>query len=112
MECLVLNSKIKHEDVPELFNEMCYEIFVRHKKGETYVRIMELMLMRPVAMFGKQIDWTFGNEGRNDFIRNMFNAADAFMNKDQKDTNKVKKVQYKRRNPALDGTNLEDKVKE
>jgi hypothetical protein len=100
----MLINDIPIEERQNLFNEMCYELFIKHKKGQTYARIMELILMNPVAIFGKEIDWTFGNEGRNEFIRHMFNSTKHFMNKKPTD-NKVKKVNRTLKNPALSENN-------
>jgi len=67
-----------------LFNELAYEILIKHPKGQQYIRLFEKMLMMPVLPFGKDISWGYGNEGRNDFIRNMINGADKFMNEQSK----------------------------
>ena len=63
-----------------LFNEMSYEILSKHPKAKEYLRLLEEFLMKPVLPFGKEISWGYGNEGRNDFIRNMINGSHKFMN--------------------------------
>lgn len=68
-----------------LFNEMFYELLIKHPKAKQYLRLCEEMLMKPVLPFGKDISWGYGNEGRNDFIRNMINGAHKFMNETTKD---------------------------
>ncbi len=79
-----------------LLNEMCYEILISHKKGKEYTRMIEQMLMHPVAMLGKDVCWTYAHEGRNEFLRAMLNGANKHMNEKQKD-NKVKTVKRSRK---------------
>ena len=69
-----------------LFNDMCYEILIKHPKAKEYSRLLEEMLMKPVLPFGREIAWGYGNEGRNDFVRNMINGAHKHMNEKQKDS--------------------------
>lgn len=94
----MLNNKIPDNEIANLFNEMCYEILVKHTKGATYVRLIEQMLMMPVVMLGKDLCWSQANEGRNEFLRSMFNGAYKCMNAKPKD-NKIKKVTRSKKDP-------------
>lgn len=79
-----------------LLNEMAYEILIVHKKAKEYSRMLEQMLMCPTAMLGKDLSWTWANEGRNEFIRAMINGAHKHMNQKPKD-NTIKKVKRSRK---------------
>ena len=92
----MLYDLIPPDEMAKLFNEMAYEMLIAHKKGKTYVRVLEQMLMNPVAILGKDVRWTDAQEGRNEFIRMFFNAAHHHMNKKEKDS-KPKNVKRTRK---------------
>ncbi len=100
MVYLMLNDRIPDDELENLLGEMFYELLVKHKNGKTYCRVLEHLLMKPVFIFGKDVHLSSGFEGRNEFIRRMFNWANAFMTQPLKDK-KIKKVQRTLKNPAL-----------
>lgn len=61
------------------FNELCYELFTNNVHGKFFITELEKMLKYPVAIAGKDICFTWMNEGRNDFIRMMINGSNLFM---------------------------------
>ncbi len=63
-----------------LFNQMCYELLLTNKNAKVYTELLQKQLMFPVAIAGKDISFTWLHEGRNDFIRNMLNAANKHAN--------------------------------
>ncbi len=74
-----------------LFNEMSYEILVRHPSGKKYLRLLEELIMRPVYIFGKKSDYAAGRQGYNNCMADMINGAHKFMN-DQLKNDNAKKV--------------------
>ena len=93
---MMLLDLLPHDEMLKLTREMAYELLVAHKKSETYVKVLKQFLYMPVAIFGKDIAITHGNEGRNEFIRQLFNYAHQHMNEKNKDT-KVKTVKRTRK---------------
>lgn len=61
------------------FNELCYELFYKNNMGQQFLTMCEhKYFYAPTAFPGKDIAWTWLNEGRNDFIRSIRNGINIF----------------------------------
>lgn len=93
-----VNPQIQHEiNWQNKFNELCYAIFQNTKEGQEFLTMCEhKYFYQPTAHPGKEIAWTYFNEGRNEFIRMIRNGMNVFMTKPlQKMEGKVKRAKEK-----------------